>query len=504
VQSRNRFLLFSKVPASAFIVILLFATFGRWPYGFYTLLRLVVCVTAIYLAVQAKKLSEPIWMWLMVGTALLFNPIVPVTLTRSDWQPVDLIAAAAFAISLLKVRQRGAEQESRPEDNLAAIEVARRVLQSEMLAAQNDKPDAFTREEQEILDNLTWEAMSSREDGIQAQEIEALQVSEKADEQIQTSWKRIMGAATFAFLAAGYLLNAARFTIPALFAVTSGVSIDPETAQSKYDTFALGLLPFGFLIITAFAGAMTAGFLARRRGILAGLLANGFYIPFLAYATFSTFAGRETYFIAQLPDVLPPQIQVLFGLLFLLVAACIGGLLGERFYSPKIDFDRGQDRVTIFGIRWQHYLWILPLVFYPFLASAIMILFAWARVLWADFSYAWHPSLWFSSTSWLLVAIGPALLWGSVYIAAGGLIRFFSAMRYGRNPLNFWQKFGRAVLYGIGAPALSYTLAALSVDAARALPRPASGDWKIAVVVTAIIASIVSYLKARTSTLSIE
>jgi len=95
----------SKVPAISSIIFLLLAVSGRWPYGFYTLLRLVVCVSAVYLVFQANELKKTAWIWLMGGTALLFNPLIPVRLGRSDWQVFDLMAAVVFGVSLAAIRE---------------------------------------------------------------------------------------------------------------------------------------------------------------------------------------------------------------------------------------------------------------------------------------------------------------------------------------------------------------------------------------------------------------
>jgi hypothetical protein len=95
----------SKVPAIASIIFLVFAAVGRWSYGFYTLLRLVVCLSAAYFAFTASQLKMPVWMWIMVGTVLLFNPLLPVRLSRSEWQPLDFIAAVVFVIVLFVVRE---------------------------------------------------------------------------------------------------------------------------------------------------------------------------------------------------------------------------------------------------------------------------------------------------------------------------------------------------------------------------------------------------------------
>jgi uncharacterized membrane protein len=96
----------SGFPALASIVFLLLAVFGRWPYGFYTILRFVVCGSAIYIAVQAHAQDKSGWAWVMAVTAILFNPFVPVYLSRSHWQPIDFIAAVVFAISIAALRGR--------------------------------------------------------------------------------------------------------------------------------------------------------------------------------------------------------------------------------------------------------------------------------------------------------------------------------------------------------------------------------------------------------------
>jgi len=89
-----------KGPAIASTIFLLLALLEIWPYSFYTLLRLVVCGSAIYLALHAAKMKKTRWLWLMGGTALLFNPLIPVPIARSSWQVLDLIAAVIFVVSL--------------------------------------------------------------------------------------------------------------------------------------------------------------------------------------------------------------------------------------------------------------------------------------------------------------------------------------------------------------------------------------------------------------------
>jgi hypothetical protein len=88
------------------IILLLLAVVGKWPYGFYVLLRLVICGSAAYLAFAAHSLDKRAWIWLMGATALLFNPVVRIPMARSSWQVVDFVAALVFAASLLFIRDR--------------------------------------------------------------------------------------------------------------------------------------------------------------------------------------------------------------------------------------------------------------------------------------------------------------------------------------------------------------------------------------------------------------
>ena len=92
----------SRVPAVVSIVFLILAVVNSWPYGFYTLLRLVVCGSAAYLAVQFHSQSNDAWTWAMAGVALLFNPVLPVGLGRDMWVPIDAAAAVVFALAQWK------------------------------------------------------------------------------------------------------------------------------------------------------------------------------------------------------------------------------------------------------------------------------------------------------------------------------------------------------------------------------------------------------------------
>ena len=65
------------------------------PYGFYTFLRLVVSVAGIFAAIELKREENFLWV-LFGGIVLLFNPLIPVYLSRELWFPIDLFVAGCF------------------------------------------------------------------------------------------------------------------------------------------------------------------------------------------------------------------------------------------------------------------------------------------------------------------------------------------------------------------------------------------------------------------------
>jgi len=86
---------------------MLLAATGRWPYGYYTLLRFVVCAAAVFVAYEGYVWRSLWACWLFGFIAALFNPLVPVHLRRSTWQPLDILAAAAFLIAVFVLKAPG-------------------------------------------------------------------------------------------------------------------------------------------------------------------------------------------------------------------------------------------------------------------------------------------------------------------------------------------------------------------------------------------------------------
>jgi hypothetical protein len=84
---------------------LLLWALDRHSYGYYQILRWVVCGAAVYSAFIAMNSKKIFWAWALGITAVLFNPIVPIHLKRDSWAVIDVIAAILLVVSTFFVRE---------------------------------------------------------------------------------------------------------------------------------------------------------------------------------------------------------------------------------------------------------------------------------------------------------------------------------------------------------------------------------------------------------------
>ena len=78
--------------------VILFGALGDWPYGYYQLIRWITCGAAVWVAVLAYG-WEKNWATVVFAiVAVLFNPLVPIHLSRDLWQPIDVICAVLFVV----------------------------------------------------------------------------------------------------------------------------------------------------------------------------------------------------------------------------------------------------------------------------------------------------------------------------------------------------------------------------------------------------------------------
>lgn len=84
--------------------ILCFVGVFNLPYGYYTFLRILVFVVSLYLILNNKsyRFSKNIILALILA-GILFNPIIPIHLSKSLWRLMDSITGFFFFILLSKI-----------------------------------------------------------------------------------------------------------------------------------------------------------------------------------------------------------------------------------------------------------------------------------------------------------------------------------------------------------------------------------------------------------------
>lgn len=80
---------------------LLLWALARHPIGYYTALRLVTAGVCLYGAFTAGHDKQAGWAVLFWGMVALFQPFIPLAMTRQTWKYVDVIAAGILIASTL-------------------------------------------------------------------------------------------------------------------------------------------------------------------------------------------------------------------------------------------------------------------------------------------------------------------------------------------------------------------------------------------------------------------
>ena len=80
-------------------LMLIFAAAEKQPDSFYTLLRWVCCAVFAYSAVTSLQMKRMLWLGIFAVLAVLFNPIVPLGLDRTQWIVADWFSIGAIVIA---------------------------------------------------------------------------------------------------------------------------------------------------------------------------------------------------------------------------------------------------------------------------------------------------------------------------------------------------------------------------------------------------------------------
>lgn len=86
------------------IIALLLALPRGWPHGYYQLLRFLVCGVAVWGIFQAYRQRRIAWIGLLIGMAVLFNPIDPIHFPKNTWILIDLTAAGLLGLFAIEIQ----------------------------------------------------------------------------------------------------------------------------------------------------------------------------------------------------------------------------------------------------------------------------------------------------------------------------------------------------------------------------------------------------------------
>ncbi|MFW5879800.1 MAG: DUF6804 family protein [bacterium] len=77
---------------------LLFLGIPELPYGYYTFLRIAITISAGIILFSEISEGTKSWSVVFIGIAILFNPIIPIHLSKEAWIPIDAIAGVIFLV----------------------------------------------------------------------------------------------------------------------------------------------------------------------------------------------------------------------------------------------------------------------------------------------------------------------------------------------------------------------------------------------------------------------
>lgn len=82
--------------------------FFKFPYGVYTLLRIIVTLSAAFIIYDNYKKTNNVNQIIVIFSIILiiFNPMFPIRLSKEMWLPIDLITAAIYFYFYTKFRKQ--------------------------------------------------------------------------------------------------------------------------------------------------------------------------------------------------------------------------------------------------------------------------------------------------------------------------------------------------------------------------------------------------------------
>ena len=101
---KNQILMWSAVAVATLLLAL--ALMPGHPYSYFQALRVVVCFAAAFVAVVAYRTDKEGWAWACGATAALYNPFLPVHLSRGQWSVVNVLTIVLLVAAGLSIARK--------------------------------------------------------------------------------------------------------------------------------------------------------------------------------------------------------------------------------------------------------------------------------------------------------------------------------------------------------------------------------------------------------------
>jgi hypothetical protein len=77
----------------------------RMPFGYYTLLRVVLCLTSAVGVAAAHRRADLVWLWVYAALVVIYNPILPLKLGSKDiWIGLNLVSLVCIWAGVRRFR----------------------------------------------------------------------------------------------------------------------------------------------------------------------------------------------------------------------------------------------------------------------------------------------------------------------------------------------------------------------------------------------------------------
>lgn len=85
---------------------LLFGALADHGYGYYTMLRWIVCGASIFVALKFNEQKLVFAVWAFSGMAIIFNPIIKIHFDKNAWHFIDAIVGCVFLVGTFFIQDK--------------------------------------------------------------------------------------------------------------------------------------------------------------------------------------------------------------------------------------------------------------------------------------------------------------------------------------------------------------------------------------------------------------